>query len=52
MGFEVNGVPYVLTFDREHERWQLLATAGGDVTPLAIYDDCAPAAGAGQLLAA
>jgi hypothetical protein len=42
MGFEVNGVPYLLTFDRDRAQWMLLAPSADGVAPVEIYSDAAP----------
>lgn len=42
MNFEVNGIPYVLTYDAGAEQWCLLTASGQGIEAVEIYDDGAP----------
>jgi hypothetical protein len=39
MNFEVNGVPYLLTFDADLAQWCLLTPSRHGVEAMEIYDD-------------
>ena len=39
MNFEVNGVPYFLTFDADAAQWCLLTPSRDGVESMEIYDD-------------
>jgi hypothetical protein len=39
MNFEVNGIPYLLTFDRQQEQWFLLTPSSGGVDSVEIHND-------------
>ena len=39
MNFEVNGVPYFLTFDADAAQWCLLTPSSNGVEAMEIYDD-------------
>ena len=39
MNFEVNGIPYFLTFDSREEQWCLLTPARGGVEFVEIHND-------------
>ncbi len=39
MNFEVNGIPYFLTFDRTEEEWCLLTPSGDGVETVEIHND-------------
>lgn len=39
MNFEVNGVPYFLTFDADEAQWCLLTPSSNGVEAMEIYDD-------------
>lgn len=39
MNFEVNGIPYFLTFDRNEEQWCLLTPSRGGVETVEIHND-------------
>jgi hypothetical protein len=45
MNFEVNGIPYMLTYDAGEEQWQLLTASGNGIEAVEIYDDGAPLGG-------
>lgn len=39
MNFEVNGIPYFLTFDASEAQWCLLTPSRNGVEAMEIYDD-------------
>ena len=39
MNFEVNGIPYFLTFDADAAEWCLLTPSRDGVEAMEIYDD-------------
>jgi hypothetical protein len=39
MNFEVNGIPYLLTFDPREAQWCLLTSSGNGIEALEIHDD-------------
>jgi hypothetical protein len=39
MNFEVNGIPYFLTFDTSEAQWFLLTPSSTGVEPLEIHND-------------
>jgi len=39
MNFEVNGIPYFLTFDSREEQWCLLTPSRGGVESVEIHTD-------------
>jgi hypothetical protein len=39
MNFEVNGIPYFLTFDAREAQWCLLTPFGDGIEELEIHDD-------------
>jgi hypothetical protein len=39
MNFEVNGIPYFLTFDTSEEQWCLLTPSRGGVESMEIHND-------------
>jgi hypothetical protein len=49
MNFEVNGIPYFLTFDSSEEQWCLLTPAHGGVESVEIHNDGALLTGPHQL---
>jgi len=42
MNFEVNGIPYLLTFDPGVAEWYLLKPSGDGFDSVEIHDDGAP----------
>ncbi len=50
MNFEVNGIPYFLTFDSSEEQWCLLTPSRGGVESVEIHTDGALLTGSIQLL--
>ena len=45
MNFEVNGIPYFLTFDARHAQWCLLTPSAHGIESVEIHDDGAPLTG-------
>ncbi len=39
MNFEVNGIPYFLTFDSNEAQWCLLTPSSDGIASMEIYDD-------------
>ena len=39
MNFEVNGIPYFLTFDTNEAQWFLLTPSRGGIDSVEIHDD-------------
>ncbi len=42
MNFEVNGIPYLFTFDPSEARWCLLTSSAGCVQSIEIHHDGTP----------
>jgi hypothetical protein len=42
MNFEVNGIPYLFTFNPSAARWCLLTSSGGGVESIVIHNDGTP----------
>jgi hypothetical protein len=45
MNFEVNGIPYFLTFDSSEAQWCLLTPSARGIESVEIHNDGAPVAG-------